>query len=93
MSLKTLFYNKSVLKNLTCQIEESTIYGIIGVNGAGKTTLLNIISGKEQYDEGKISFNDEFSFKIIGSCQYDLVVTYGNEVEILEPEVECRFGH
>ena len=48
------FDNKSVLKNLTCQIEESTIYGIIGVNGAGKSTLLRIINGIYLQDSGSV---------------------------------------
>ena len=48
------FGNKSVLKNLTCQIEESTIYGIIGVNGAGKSTLLRIINGIYLQDSGSV---------------------------------------
>ena len=30
--------------------------GLIAKNGSGKTTLLNILSGKEGYDEGKITF-------------------------------------
>ena len=30
--------------------------GLIAKNGSGKTTLLNILSGKEGYDEGKITY-------------------------------------
>lgn len=37
-------------------VAEGQRIGLIAKNGSGKTTLLNIISGKEGYDEGTISF-------------------------------------
>ena len=37
-------------------VAEGQRIGLIAKNGAGKSTLLNILSGKEGYDEGKISY-------------------------------------
>lgn len=48
-----------VLKNLTMEIKESEIVGIMGPNGAGKTTLINLISGLENVDSGDIFLNGE----------------------------------
>ena len=39
------FGKTEILKNLTCEIKDGTIYGLIGANGAGKSTLLRLIAG------------------------------------------------
>lgn len=36
--------------------------GVVGKNGVGKTTLLNIIQGKEQVDNGRVSLGDTIVF-------------------------------
>ena len=39
-------YNKNnVLKNISFNIENENIVGLVGKNGAGKTTLLKILNG------------------------------------------------
>lgn len=39
-----------VIKDVTLDIKEGEIYGIIGHSGAGKSTLLRCINGLESYD-------------------------------------------
>ncbi|MCI6609787.1 MAG: ATP-binding cassette domain-containing protein [Ezakiella sp.] len=39
------FKQKLVLKNITLNLEEGNIYGLVGKNGAGKTTMMKIILG------------------------------------------------
>ncbi len=40
-------YGKSSLfRNLSLQIQQGNIYGLLGMNGAGKTTLLRLIAGQ-----------------------------------------------
>lgn len=51
------FGTKTVLSHLNMEIQDGSIYGLVGVNGAGKSTLLRIIAGVYQADEGKIDFN------------------------------------
>ncbi|WP_079913235.1 ATP-binding cassette domain-containing protein [Paenibacillus sp. 32352] len=46
--------NTKVISNLELQLEENTIYGLLGRNGAGKTTLLNMITGSFFPDSGEI---------------------------------------
>jgi len=59
--LKLTDVNKSfggvvVAKNVSCEVQSGSIFGLIGPNGAGKTTLLNLISGIYDVDSGKIEF-------------------------------------
>ncbi|MCR5671628.1 MAG: methionine ABC transporter ATP-binding protein [Butyrivibrio sp.] len=48
------FDGTSVLKDISLNIEDHEIYGIIGQSGAGKSTLLRCINGLEPYDSGSI---------------------------------------
>ncbi len=48
-----------LFNNISFTINEGDRIGLIAKNGSGKTTLLNIISGKEGYDEGKITFRKD----------------------------------
>ena len=47
--------DKTVLRNITLEIEDSAVFGLLGPNGAGKSTLMEIIVGLRQPDEGKVS--------------------------------------
>lgn len=44
------------VKDMTFDIMEGEIVGLMGPNGAGKTTLLNLVSGEYKPDSGKIFF-------------------------------------
>ncbi|SEQ00346.1 ABC-2 type transport system ATP-binding protein [Lachnospiraceae bacterium NE2001] len=50
--IRKTFGANEVLKGVSFEIEEGTIYGLIGRNGAGKTTLMNIMSGLLKADSG-----------------------------------------
>lgn len=57
------FNDKNVLNNLNLDINEGSIFGLVGVNGAGKSTLLRCISGIYGSDTGRVLFNDEDTYK------------------------------
>lgn len=57
------FNDKNVLNNLNLDINEGSIFGLVGVNGAGKSTLLRCISGIYSSDTGRVLFNDEDTYK------------------------------
>ena len=50
---------QSILKNISLQVAEKEIVGIIGPNGCGKTTLFNSISGFVNNNSGCINFCDQ----------------------------------
>lgn len=52
------FADKPVLNNLSLNINEGSIFGLVGVNGAGKSTLLRCIAGIYKCDEGNVEFNE-----------------------------------
>ena len=51
------FGKNEILKNLSCQIESHSIYGLVGANGAGKSTLLRLINGVYEMDKGSIQID------------------------------------
>lgn len=55
-NLSKSFDGLRVLNDLSLEIEENTLVGIVGPNGAGKTTLLNVTTGFMEPDSGKVLF-------------------------------------
>ncbi len=47
---------KKILDNISFDIYEGEIVGLVGKNGAGKSTLLKIMTGLYSYDEGEIYY-------------------------------------
>ena len=47
---------RKILKNISFDIYEGEIVGLVGVNGAGKSTLLKVMTGLYTYDEGEILY-------------------------------------
>ncbi|MGN1405237.1 MAG: ABC transporter ATP-binding protein [Erysipelotrichaceae bacterium] len=62
MNLVKSFNDKRVLDNLSIEIEEGSVFGLIGINGAGKSTLLRCISGVYAQDSGVIEVDNECVF-------------------------------
>lgn len=53
------FGGLAVLSDISFDVEEKKIVGLIGPNGSGKTTLFNTIMGSLQCDKGSILFRGE----------------------------------
>jgi D-methionine transport system ATP-binding protein len=53
------FSNKAVLKDVSLDIKQGDIFGIVGHSGAGKSTLLRCLNGLESYDAGSIKIMDK----------------------------------
>ena len=51
--------SKILFKNISFDLPNNKIIGLLGANGAGKTSLFKAISGLSKIDKGKISFNKE----------------------------------
>ena len=56
--VKKAFGEKLLYENMTFSLPAGGIVGVIGPNGAGKTTLFNMITGKEQPDEGEFTIGE-----------------------------------
>ncbi len=50
------FKDKSVLDDVSLNIDHGSIFGLVGVNGAGKSTLLRSIAGIYSLDDGLVLF-------------------------------------
>ena len=56
------FKDKKVLDNLSLEVNDSSIFGLVGVNGAGKSTLLRCVSGIYKSDEGNVELDGVDTF-------------------------------
>jgi ribose transport system ATP-binding protein len=59
LSLKGIsksFFGVRILKDVTLQVVQGQIVGLVGENGAGKSTLMNVIGGNLHADEGEMRF-------------------------------------
>ena len=56
----TLAYgNRIILDNISFNINEGQIFGMLGPNGVGKSTIFNLITGLIKPNNGKIFIKDE----------------------------------
>lgn len=61
--LTKTFGKKEVLKNINLQVNQGSIYGLLGSNGAGKTTLLKVIVGILKQKKGTVLIEEETVFE------------------------------
>ena len=57
---------KKILKNISFDVYEGEIVGLVGPNGAGKSTLMKVMTGLYSYDEGDIyyyNYNLKYDFE------------------------------
>ncbi|MCB0479457.1 MAG: ATP-binding cassette domain-containing protein [Crocinitomicaceae bacterium] len=54
---------KTILDNISLEVEKGKLTSIIGPNGAGKTTLIHLMAGGAPYQRGNIYLKDELLSK------------------------------
>ncbi|WP_054957663.1 ABC transporter ATP-binding protein [Paenibacillus dakarensis] len=52
-----VYADKTAVNQISLQVEEGEIYGLLGANGAGKTTTMRMVLGLIYPDEGTILYN------------------------------------
>ncbi|MES2527686.1 MAG: LPS export ABC transporter ATP-binding protein [Bdellovibrionota bacterium] len=57
--LKKTYNGRTVVKNVSIDVERGEIVGLLGPNGAGKTTSFYMMVGLVKADDGQINLNDE----------------------------------
>ena len=50
---------KSVLSNISVELEAGKIYAVLGTSGSGKTTLLSLLGGLDTPTKGEVLFDGE----------------------------------
>ena len=78
-NLTKSFGDLVLFENIFLGLSEGQRVGLIAKNGSGKSTLLNILSGKEGYDSGTISFRRDVR---VGYLEQD--PQYPEELTVLE---------
>ena len=78
-NLTKSFGDLVLFENISFGLAEGQRAGLIAKNGSGKSTLLNILSGKEGYDEGKISFRRDLRVGYLEQSP-----SYPEELTVLE---------
>ncbi len=78
-NLTKSFGDLVLFENISFGLSEGQRVGLIAKNGSGKSTLLNILSGKEGYDSGTISFRRDIR---VGYLEQD--PQYPEELTVLE---------
>jgi len=72
-NLSIQFGGLKAVNNVSFEVEENSIFSIIGPNGSGKTTIFNLINGIYKPDSGRILLNGE---DLVG-CRPDRVAKKG----------------
>jgi branched-chain amino acid transport system ATP-binding protein len=87
-NLSKSFGGVKALDNVSFDLLEGEIMGVIGPNGSGKTTLVNTITGFVKPDSGEVSFRDK---RLTGLPHYkiaDLGVT--RTFQVVRPYLSLR---
>lgn len=58
-NLTKIYKNGRGIKNVSFEVNEGDIYGLLGPNGSGKTTTMKIITGLSRADEGDVQIFDK----------------------------------
>lgn len=78
-NLTKSFGDLVLFEQISFGVAEGQRIGLIAKNGSGKTTLLNILSGKEGYDEGKITFRKDLRVGYLEQSPY-----YPEDLTVME---------
>ena len=53
------FQHRQILENISFDINQGEIFGMLGPNGVGKSTIFNLITGLIKPDKGEIIIKDK----------------------------------
>lgn len=70
--LKKSFNDRVLFDNLSFNLPQNGIVGVIGANGAGKSTLFKIITGHEQPDSGEITLGETVKLAYVEQERFGL---------------------
>lgn len=78
-NVRKAFGDHVVLQDISMDVKENEVVGIIGVSGCGKSTLLKLISGLEEADSGVVELSDpNYSLVFQYSALFDSLSVFEN---------------
>ena len=77
-NLKVYVKDRLLLDAENLQIQEKDRIGLVGANGSGKTTLMEVLSGKKQPSEGKVT--SDASLELVPQLKTPNTTKSGGEV-------------
>ena len=72
------FGDKKVLDNISFQVKQGEIFGLLGPSGAGKTTLINILTRQLKASSGECSILGKASHKLSGKDYLEIGIMMDN---------------
>ena len=70
--IKKSFGDRLLVENLSFNLPQGGIVGIIGANGAGKTTLFRMMAGFEKADEGEVRLGKSVQLAYVDQLRDDM---------------------
>jgi len=61
--IRKKFHDIEAVSNISTEIHEGQVFGLVGTNGAGKSTFLRILAGVLKPDSGTVTIDDEVVFE------------------------------
>ena len=85
--LSKSFGDNLLFQDVSFNVEQGDIIGLIGSNGTGKTTLFNIISGEENCDSGAVIRSSGVSVGVLRqhACEGSTKSAFDETLSVFEP--------
>jgi len=83
-SLTKKFKKVTVIEDLSFQVNEGEVVGLLGENGAGKTTTLRMISTMLKISAGEIKVNDFDATEEAEKVRGEIGILFGGEVGLYD---------
>lgn len=83
-NLTKKFKNTTVVDNLTFNVKEGEVVGLLGENGAGKTTTLRMISTMLKITSGKVEINGVDAKESPEKVRKEIGILFGGDVGLYD---------